>query len=185
MGAGSPAMCVLSPVLHGPHLHLLQLKERLCCQRTHRVVTGWGMEPRAVTLPPLCSVLPTVTKKAWIVLTYNNEVATSFMKSVFSKSSAGDSGLNVEIPQEGRQRNDGLMQSLKNWTAGKLQCMGGGAAKNFYLGRLSTVALSTSCLVIRDSTPPNAMLESVEVQQDVSYSLCELAQPRGHLQAAV
>lgn len=124
-------------------------------------------------------------EKAWIVLTYNNEVATSFVKSVFSKSSAGDSGLNVEIPQEGRQRNDGLMQSLKNWTAGKLQCMGGGAAKNFYLGRLLTVALSTACLVIRDSTPPNAMLESVEVQQDVSYSLCELAQPRGHLQAAV
>lgn len=124
-------------------------------------------------------------EKAWIVLAYNNEVATSFVKSVFSKSSAGDSGLNVEIPQEGRQRNDSLMQSLKNWTAGKLQCMGGGAAKNFYLGRLSTVALSTACLVIRDSTPPNAILESVEVQQDVSYSLCELAQPRGHLQAAV
>lgn len=53
-------------------------------------------------------------EKAWLVLTYNNEVATSFMKSVFSRSSAGDSGLDVEIPRKGRQRNYGLIQSLKN-----------------------------------------------------------------------
>lgn len=53
------------------------------------------------------------------------------MKSVFSNSSAGDGGLNVEIPQKGRQRNDSLMLSLKNRTAGKLQEMGGGRLKGF------------------------------------------------------
>lgn len=95
------------------------------------------------------------------------------MKSVFSKSSAGDSGLNVETPQKGRQRNDSLMQSLTNRTAGKLQCMGGGAAEKFYLGHLLRVALSTAFLVIKDSTPPNAAVELAEVQQDVSFSLCE------------
>lgn len=70
------------------------------------------------------------------------------MKSVFSKSSAGDSGLNVEMPQKGRQRKDNLIQSLKNLTAGKLQWMGGGAAKTFHLGHLLAVALSVECLVI-------------------------------------
>lgn len=63
--------------------------------------------------------------------------------------------------------------------------MGREAAKIFYLGHLLTVALSTASLVIKDSRPLNAILDSAEVQQDVSYSLCELAEPRGRLQAAV
>lgn len=63
------------------------------------------------------------------------------------------------------------MQSLKERTAGKHQWMGGGAAKNFYLGHLLTAALSTACLVLKDCTPPKAVLESAEVQQDVSCSL--------------
>lgn len=43
------------------------------------------------------------------------------MKSAFSNSSAGDGGLNVEIPQKGRQRNDSLMLSFKDHTAGNRQ----------------------------------------------------------------
>ena len=78
----------------------------------------------------------------------NNEIDTSFMKSVFSNSSTGDGGLNMEILQKGRQRNDSLMLSFKNCTSGKFQEMGGGKTKRLYLCYLLTVALKTVCLDI-------------------------------------
>lgn len=79
---------------------------------------------------------------------YIKEIDTSFMKLVFSNSSAGDGGLNVEILQKGRQRNDSLMLSFKKHTSGKFQEMGGGKTKRLYLCYLMTVALKTVCLDI-------------------------------------
>lgn len=62
--------------------------------------------------------------------------------------------------------------NAKSW---KLHCwqapvgVCGGEANRFYLHCLLAVFLQTVCIVIRDSRPPNAILNSVEVQDAVTY----------------
>lgn len=57
--------------------------------------------------------------------------------------------------------------------------------KRFYLHCLLAVVLQAVCIVIKDSRPPDAILNLVEVQEAVTYLPVLVVQPTDHLQTAL
>lgn len=86
---------MLSPILHGPYLHSWQLKGEVALLVGYQNGDRVGYEALGGRFASSVFNFAYSDEKAWVVLTYNNEIATFFMMSVFSNSSAGDGGLNV------------------------------------------------------------------------------------------